>query len=94
MRNIDQKTSLQLQIMKSNVSVTNPQCFTVLSQAYFLLFDLHQEKLLELMVKLQNAIADKLNLSEQKERVEDIEIIQKRHNPVDINNISQHYVKM
>ena len=46
------------------------------------------------MVKLQNAIADKLNLSEQKERVEDIEIIQKRHNPVDINNISQHYVKM
>ena len=50
-RDHGQKITLHLQIMKSYVLMTHPQCLTALNQAYFPVFHLHQEKLLELMVK-------------------------------------------
>ena len=61
---------------------------TVLSRAYFSLFHVHQEKLLDIIVELKNTAEDKLNSSEQKDWIEDIEIIQKRHNLAHFNNIS------
>ena len=51
-RDTGQKITLQLYIMEIYVPVTHPQCLTALNKAYLPLFHLHQEKLLELIVKL------------------------------------------
>ena len=53
LRDTDRKITLQLHIIESYVPVAHHQCLIALNQVYFPLLHLHQEKLLELMVKLE-----------------------------------------
>ena len=45
---------------------------TTLNQAYFALFNFHQDKLVRARREIKNIIPDELHLSEKKCRIEDI----------------------